>query len=117
MSSSEWQSLPQEDLPGWDPDGPAAEADYAYADEYVNALDEGREHECGATEGRHVMEILMGVLEAGVTGRRVDLPQEDRGHPLETWLQQAGLPLPEPGPRPYGEWLAVEDARLERGAD
>ena len=110
-----WQPLPLEDLPGWDPEGRAAEADYAYADEYVNALDQGREHECGGGEGRHVMEILMGVLEAGATGRRVELPQQDRSHPLAGWLQQTGLPQPQPGPRPYGEWLAAEDTRLGRG--
>ena len=113
--TGQWQPLPLDELPGWDPAGAAAEADYAYADEYVNALDEGREHECGAVEGRHVMEILMGVLEAGATGRRVELPQQDRSHPLEKWLQGAGAPSPQPGPRPYGEWLAAEDARLGRG--
>ncbi len=38
------------------------EGDYWFVDEYVRALDEGREHECSGTEGRHVIEIIMGMV-------------------------------------------------------
>ena len=49
----------------YDPEGPAAVEDYQFADEYVQALDEGRAHECSGEAGRHVLEILMGIFESG----------------------------------------------------
>jgi predicted dehydrogenase len=112
--AGQWQPLELESLDGYDTQGTAAEADYAFADEFVRALDQGREHECGGAEGRHVMEILMGILAAGACGKSIRVPQEDRGHPLEEWLRQAGADVPQPGPRPYGEWLAAQDRRLGR---
>ena len=60
------------------------------------------------------MEIMLGLMESGVRGRRVDLPQTDRDHPLAAWRAEAGMAAPEAGPRPYGEWLAAEDQRLGR---
>lgn len=110
-----WQPLEQPLLPGFAPDGPAAEADYAYADEYVRALDEGRDHACSGQAARHVLEIMMGIFESAVTGRRVELPQADRRHPLRRWLAEAGLGTPRAGSRDYGKWLAEEDRRLGRG--
>jgi predicted dehydrogenase len=111
---SKW--LPLESVPpeSYDPAGAADEADYGYADEFVRALDENREHECGGPEGVHVMEILMGIFAAGACGRRVALPQRDRSHPLLRWRREAGLGPPAQGPRPYGDWLAAEDGRLGR---
>ena len=64
--------------------------DYQFADEYVQALDEGRAHECSGEAGRHVLEILMGIFESGARGRRVDLPQADRDHPLLRWREEHG---------------------------
>ena len=98
----------------FDAEGAASVEDYQFADEYVQALDEGRAHECSGAEGRHVLEILMGIFESGAYGRRVELPQADRTHPLLRWRREAGLDLPAPMPRPYGEWLEVEDRRLGR---
>lgn len=109
-----WEALPLVPLEGFDADGLASEADYAFADAYVRALDAGGEHPCNGEEGRHVMEIMLGLMESGVRGRRVDLPQTDRDHPLAAWRAEAGMAAPEAGPRPYGEWLAAEDQRLGR---
>ena len=112
---SEWQQLAPVVPDHYDPEGPAAVEDYQFADEYVQALDEGRAHECSGHEGRHVLEILMGIFESGAYGRRVELPQQDRDHPLLRWRAEAGLAALEPMPRPYAEWLAAEDRRLGRG--
>jgi predicted dehydrogenase len=111
---SEWQPLEPIVPDHFDAEGAASVEDYQFADEYVQALDEGRAHECSGTEGRHVLEILMGIFESGAYGRRVELPQTDRTHPLLRWRREAGLDLPAPMPRPYGEWLEVEDRRLGR---
>ena len=110
----EWQPLELVLPESYDADGTADEADYGFADDFVNALDQGRKHECSGTEGAHVVEILMGIFEAGACGRRVELPQADRRQPLLRWRQEAGLAPPGPVPRPYGEWLEAEDRRLGR---
>ena len=86
--------------------------DYCMVDEYVNALDENREHECNGKEGRHVLEILMGIFESAIYGKRVELPQENREHPLIQWRNENGLGTPEEMPRDYGTWLSVETERL-----
>jgi len=111
-----WQPLEPVYAESFDPTGPANEADYGYTDDFVRALDEGREHECSGQEGLHVMELLMGIFASGASGRRVDLPQQDRSHPLLRWRQEAGLEPPGPVPRAYGEWLEAEDRRLGRSA-
>lgn len=110
-----WQPLELAPLPGFVPGGPADEADYAYVDEYVRALDEGREHACSGQAARHVLEIMMGIFESAATGQRVELPQADRRHPLRRWRAEAGLAAPAAGLRDYGKWLAEEDGRLGRG--
>ena len=110
-----WQSVDLALLPGFVSGGPADEADYAYADEYVRALDEGRDHLCSGQAARHILEIMMGILESAATGRRVELPQVDRRQPLRRWRAEAGLPAPAAGPREYGSWLEEEDRRLGRG--
>ena len=53
--------------PGW--------TTYWFAEEWVRALDEDRDHEANGIDGRHVMEIMMGVFESAAYGKRVDLPQ------------------------------------------
>jgi len=88
------------------------EGDYWFVDEYVRALDEGREHECSGTEGRHVIEIIMGIFESAAYATRVELPQVDRQHPLTRWRQEAGLGAPEPMPMVDAEWLEEEERRL-----
>ena len=67
------------------PNGELVEGDYWFVDEYVRALDEGRPHECSGAEGRHVVEIIAGIFESAAYGKRVDLPQADRQHPLLRW--------------------------------
>ena len=94
------------------PDGHHTDGDYWFVDEYVRALDEGREHECSGAEGRHVVEIIMGIFESAAYGTRVDLPQPDREHPLKRWRREAGLGPPDAMPMTDKEWLAEEDRRL-----
>ncbi len=86
--------------------------DYCIVDEYVNALDESRAHECSGEEGRHVIEILMAVFESAVYGTRVELPQKNREHPLLRWRSEAGLGPTKEMPRDYGSWLSQEMERL-----
>lgn len=109
-----WEVLPMVYPDTFDPEGKAHITEYTYVDEFVRALDEGREHECSGVEGRHVMEILMGVLEASAYGKRVSLPQEDRRHPLLRWREEHGMGPLVDRPREYNEWLAAEDRRLGR---
>ena len=111
---SRWEPLEMILPDTYDAEGPAAEADYGFADDFVRALEEGREHECSGAEAVHVLEIMMGIFESGARGRRVPLPQADRRHPLLRWREEAGLDPPSPVPRPYGEWLEAEDRRLGR---
>ena len=106
-----WQRLSAEDLPGYDPNA-CSEAEFGYVDEYVRALDEGRDHECSGVEALHVMEIMMGIFASGATGRPVALPQRRRDHPLLRWRAQAGLPEPPPVSRNYPTWLLQEDRRI-----
>ena len=98
----------------YDPDSGAYTSDYWYVDEYVRALDENRDHTCSGDEGRHELEIIMGIFESAVFGKRVELPQSRRDHPLLRWRREAGLDDPPPMPRPYYEWLEAEDRRLGR---
>ena len=114
-TDASWEDLEPIWPASFSPDGAAAEADYAFVDEYVQALDEGRSHCCSGQEGRHVMEIMMAIFESAAHGRRVELPQTDRQHPLISWREHHALGEPDPMPRPYAEWLSAEDQRLGRG--
>ncbi len=98
----------------YDPESEANPDDYCYVDEYVQALDQGREHECNGPEGLHVLEVLMGIFESGAYGRRVELPAADRRHPLLRWRREHGLDDPGPVPRDHIQWLEEEDQRLGR---
>ena len=108
-----WEPLTPVYPDGFGP-GQCDQADYWFVEEYVQALDEGRDHECSGAAARHVIEIMMGLFESGAYGRRVHLPQTRRDHPLVRWRSEAGLDAPAPMPRAYGEWLAAEDRRLGR---
>ena len=110
----QWQELEPVFRDGYDPETGGDSEEYGYVDEYVNALDEGRPHECSGAVGLHVVEVMMGLFESAAYGGRVSLPQQDRSHPLVRWRRQHGLGDPEPAPRDYTEWLAVEDRRLGR---
>ena len=112
LPGQEWQKLEAVLPEGFDPNGPADVEDYWFAEEYVTALDEDRDHECSGAAGLHVVEIMMGLFESAAYGRKVSLPQEDRTHPLLRWRQEEGLGAPDPMPRPYPDWLDAEDERL-----
>jgi len=109
-----WQALPPILPEHFDPDSRVDQGDYWFVEEYVQALDEGRDHECSGGAARHVIEIMMGIFESAAYGVRVELPQKRREHPLLRFRAEAGLGVPEEKPRPYGEWLNVEDRRLGR---
>jgi predicted dehydrogenase len=109
-----WQRLPL-DLPaGYDPSQMGQAVEWCHVDDFVRALDEDRDPENSGEEGRHVLEVMMGILESAAYGTRIDLPQTRRDHPLLRWRREAGLGDPIPGPRDYGSWLAAEDARMGR---
>ena len=109
-----WEALESIYPESYQPDSSASEADYWFVEEYVRALDEGREHECSGLEGRRVLEVLMGVFESAAYGTRVDLPQENREHPLPRWRREAALEPPAEMPRPYSDWLSTEFERFGR---
>ncbi len=90
-----WQALPLVPLEHFDPAKGAEPDDYWFAEEYVQALDQGRDHECSGEAALHVMEIMMGIFESAAYGVRVALPQARRDHPLRRWREEAGLGLPE----------------------
>ena len=109
----QWQALDLVYPDHYDSEKSAAD-DYWFSEEYVQALDEGRDHECSGAVATHVIEIMMGIFESAAYGRSIDLPQTRRDHPLLNWRTEAGLGPPTSMPRPYGEWLAAEDQRLGR---
>ncbi len=107
-----WEALELIYPEHYDAKNPGSEADYWFVEEYVNALDAGREHVCSGKEARHIIEIMMGIFESAAYGERVQLPQADRRHPLRRWREEAGLEPPAEMPRGYWEWLALESERL-----
>jgi len=115
---AEWQELPTQMPEHFDPSrivGPertSTRDDYCFVDEFVRALDERGEHPSNWREGRHVLEVMMGIFESAAYRRPVRLPQERRDHPLLRWREEAGLGAPEQGPIAYAEWLEKEDERL-----
>ncbi len=111
-----WEVLEPIFCDAYDPDSSAQPDDFSFVDEYVAALDAGRDHECSGEVGHHVVEIMMGIFESAAYGKQVDLPQQDRTHPLLRWRSENGLEAPASMPRPYNEWLEAEDMRLGRKA-
>ena len=76
-----WEALEPLYPEHYDPSSPASIDDYWFVEEYVNALDEDRDHECSGAEGQHNVEIMMGIFESAAYGNRVDLPQQNRETP------------------------------------
>ena len=109
-----WQLLDPVYPKYYDPDSGLHSSENWYVAEWIRALDEDRDHPCSGDEGRHEVEITLGVFESAVYGGRVELPQPRRDHPLLRWRREAGLDDPSPMPRPYYEWLEAEDRRLGR---
>ena len=96
--------------------GPLASEDW-YVEELVRALSNDHDHPCSGDEGRHELEISLGIFESAAYGKRVELPQTRRDQPLLRWRRENGLEDPAPMPRPYYEWLEAEDRRLGRDTD
>ncbi|MBB30714.1 MAG: hypothetical protein CME25_17635 [Gemmatimonadetes bacterium] len=109
----QWEPLPLDIPDQFDP-SKSAEADFAFAGEFAACLDDAREHTCSGIEGRHVLEIMMGIFESAAYGMPVPLPQIRRDHPLLRWLDELNHDSPPPMPRGYVEWLAAEDERIGR---
>ncbi len=109
-----WESLDLIYPEHYDKKSSASIDDYWFVEEYVNALDEKRPHTCSGYEGRHIIEMMMGIFESAAYESRVDLPQEDRRHPLLRWREAFGLKPPEEMPRGYGEWLGLESSRINK---
>ena len=85
------------------------------AEEWVNALDEGREHVINAEVGASTMEMIHGAYRSHAEGRRIDLPQADRGNPFEQWLEREGRARPGPAPDNYSEWIGWALAKAREG--
>ena len=113
-ANDQWQPLDPIYPEGYDESMSASEDDYGYADEYVRALDEGRDHACNGANGHHVVEIIMAIYESAGYGRRVEIPQQNREHPLVRLRREHGLPDTTQAPIQYQELLESEDRR--RGA-
>ncbi len=77
--NNNWQPLETIHPEGFDPKSGTGEEEFWYADEYVRALDEGREHKCSGNEALHTIEIMMGIFESAAYGIRVDLHSKTQG--------------------------------------
>jgi predicted dehydrogenase len=76
-------------------------------EELVAAIEQGRPHRSSGADGRWALEMIMGVYESHRRGgARVPLPLEYRGHPLQRWVDEAGVPQPTK-PEPHVRTLAV----------
>ncbi len=111
-TNDKWESLDLIFPEHYDPNSSASEMDYWFVEDYVNALDEERPHVCSGYEGRHVIEMMMGIFESAAYRERVNLPQTDRSHPLLRWRDEEGFGSPPKMPRGYGEWLNLESKRI-----
>ncbi|MBI3971611.1 MAG: Gfo/Idh/MocA family oxidoreductase [Chloroflexi bacterium] len=108
---TEWSEVPlskeERAAGGYDFLDPAVKGmDLWMADEWVQALDEGRDHVINASVGVSTMEMIHGAYASHAEGRRIDLPQASRDHPFERWLAREGRPTPPPAPPGYGDWIA-----------
>ncbi len=111
-TNDNWETLELVYPDHYNPKSSASEADYWFVEEYVNALDEDREHLCSGYAGRHIIEMMMGIFESAAYGTRVNLPQDDRQHPLLRWREELGMQPPAEMPRGYGEWVTLESKRI-----
>jgi predicted dehydrogenase len=118
-----WEPVPlsaeERTLAGFDYSDPRVgnTADLWMVDEWVRALDEGRDLVVNAEVGAATMEMIHGAYASHAEGRRVTLPLVDRGHPLERWLEREGRPLPErrPAAERYDTWAPWALARSRGG--
>jgi predicted dehydrogenase len=107
---TEWREVPlsaeERTAGGHDFEEPeVAGMDLWMCEEWVRALDEGRDHVINAAVGANTMEMIHGAYASAAEGRRIELPQMDRDHPLERWLAREGRPMPAAAPPDYKEWI------------
>ena len=77
--TEEWQPFKPEGLPEA---GDTAAANRRLVDDWLDAIRTEREPACGARAAMKSLEMIMSVYHAALSGRRVELPLKDRGHPL-----------------------------------
>ena len=109
--TTEWTEVPlsreERTAGGFDFQDPqVAGMDLWMVEEWVQALDQGRDHTINAAVGANTMEMIHGAYRSHAEGRRIDLPQESRDHPLAAWLAREGRPEPSPAPPDYRDWIA-----------
>ncbi len=87
---------PREIVPGpFAARGAEAPHHTAMVEELVTAIEEGRAHRSNGRDGRWALEMIMGVYESHRHGgARIPLPLEHRDHPLQRWIDDAGVPQP-----------------------
>jgi len=99
-------ALAERTLAGHDyTDGSRSNGDLWLVDEWVQALDGGRDLVVNAAVGANTMEMIHGAYASHAERRRIDLPQQSRRHPLQCWLEREHRPTPPPAPADYQEWL------------
>ena len=114
-TDDQWQALDPIYPPGYEESMNVRNVDdYGFAEEWVQALDEGRDHACSGEKAHHVVEIIMAIYESAGYGRRVDIPQANREHPLVRLRRERGLKDTTQSPRQYQELLETEDQRREQ---
>lgn len=107
---TEWTAVPlseaERSAAGYDFEAPEVSGmDLWMVEEWVRALDEGRPHTIDATVGANTMEMILGAYRSHAEGRRVELPQAERDHPLAAWLAREGRLTPPPAPAEYPAWI------------
>ncbi len=116
-TNGQWESLPLETPSGWEVGMDCHLDEFAFVDQYVQALDAGTHHPCDGESGRHVLEVINGIYASAVEGCTVTLADMKRTNALRDFRAAHGLdPDPEAGPVGYWEFLAQEDVRLGRVA-
>ncbi len=109
---SSWEPLPEEQPPEPLPETVSL-GEYWYVNDYVRALDTDSSHPSNGYRGRHIIEIILAIFESGAYRQPVNLPQVERDHPLLRLRHESGLDDPEPGPRKYLDWLAVQSKKYD----
>ena len=126
-ATSEWKPVPlskeERTLAGFDYADPRVgqTADLWMVDEWVQALEEGRDLVINAEVGAATMEMIHGAFASHAEGRRIALPMADRAHPLQRWLEREGRPQPEPRPateryQTWVTWAFEQSRRVRHGA-
>lgn len=86
-------------------DGDQSSGDLWMVEEWVQALDGGRDVVVNLAVGANTMEMIHGAYTSHAERRRIELPQLERVHPLQRWLEREQRPVPPPAPASYPEWL------------